>query len=112
MKLTSLTFCLLFFSSVLSYNMTYMLSAKPHETKSVTIYVPAGWSSIEAWGTDNEIITCTFVDPVTKNVIYEIVNTKLCITNNASRHELSVILQIKNTTEKSAQLRAWVHDYK
>lgn len=97
-------------STAMAYDMTYMSSLNPRETKSVAINLPAGKSMTEVWGTNGETISCTFIDPGTGNAAYQAKNVQRCVGRADLSLPSNLTVKITNSDMKSFEFRIWVHD--
>jgi hypothetical protein len=96
--------------TALAYDMTYMSSLKANQTKQVTVELPSGKSTVEVWATDNEKISCQFIDRGTGNVAYESSDTQRCVGRADLSLPAHMLAKITNNGNKDLDFRIWVHD--
>jgi hypothetical protein len=112
MKLSLLIGAAILFLSgtAIAHDMTYLALAKPHETKQMSVDLPAGKSVVEVWSEDHSKISCTFVQRATGEVVYEATNVDRCIGNAKLTLPVIITMRITNHEDKDAYLRVWVRD--
>jgi hypothetical protein len=104
---------IVFFSATaLAGDMTYLSSAKSRETRSMLVDLPSGKSQVDVWGTDNETISCVFVDRGTGNVAYEATNVTRCVGTANLTLPTTIQAKITNNGNKDIQFRVWVRSTK
>lgn len=102
---------ILFLSSVAyAYDMTYLSGVKAHDTKQVLVEIPQGKHTVEIWGTDGEMISCTLIDRGTGNVAYKADNVQRCVGRADLSLPANVLAKITNNGNKDLEFRIWVHD--
>lgn len=97
-------------ATAFAYDMTYMFSAKAHQTSQMVVHLPTGKSTVEVFGSNNETISCTFIDRGTGNIAYESKDTTRCVGNANLGLPASMLAKITNNGDRDIDYRIWVHD--
>lgn len=111
MKITALfgAAVLLFATSVLAYDLTYMGPIKSKETKTVRVELPSNSKlTVEVFSTYDTKFTCQFSASY-GGVVFEQPNTDRCVLNLNTTTDTSMTVGVSNLG-KDADYRIWVHD--
>ena len=98
--------------SSLAFDTTELYIVKSEQTNQTAMLLPEGHSIVEVFGTNNETITCTFIDKLTHDVADMSENTDRCVSRANLKDPRSILIRVTNNTDKDIEYRIWTHDTK
>jgi hypothetical protein len=100
---------LLFSSTALAHDLTYMGPIKSNETKSVKVELPAGKLVIEVFSSSPETkFNCQFQSGY-GGIVFEQTNTSKCVGRTVTNSDTNITVRVTNLGPDS-DYKIWVHD--
>ena len=111
MKLSALlsSAFVLFATSALAHDLTYLGPIKAGETKTVKVEVPAGKLTVEVYSSFPDTkFNCQFQAGYA-GIIFEHTNTSRCVSKISNQSDTTMSVSVKNLG-KDSDYKIWVHD--